>query len=439
MIGTGIFVAPADVARNSTSALEMCAIWLLGAVLSMLGALSFSEAASAMPTTGGMMVYLERGLGRWAAYAFGWAMLTVLVPSSVGYFAQIASQYFVPVSSWFAHPWAKSALVLLVLGANLRGVLTGARFQDALTMVKLVGVTAVALIAGVCALKGGMPFTHAVAPTASWSIAHFAVGLVGVLWAYDGWIDVTSVAGEVREPQKTLPFSLIVGTSLVAALYLLVNLGFIAAFGHSELGLHTTPAVDIGVNLFGPSGASLIGVIVGLAALGACAVGFMSGVRVVYASAKRKMLFAPLAKVSSRGVPANALVACAVLAVLYQQSPVSRLGELFILGAWPFYALGAIAVLRMKRRGDFSSNASTLSSIPSGAQGYREPEMAKSSSGFVTPWFPWPQRIFATVAALIVLMYTVREPRYTGISFAVISVGFVWWPWFRMQAKADKT
>ncbi len=444
MIGTGIFVAPADVARHTTGAVELCVIWILGALLSLLGALTVAEAASAMPATGGMMLYLERGLGRWAAYAFGWAMMVVLVPSSVGYFAQVASQYFVPWSPWFAHPWAKSVLVAVILAVNLRGVRTGARFQDTLTVLKILGILGVTALAIVCAFQGGMPLSTPVTAVAvvspEWSPSNFAVALVGVLWAYDGWIDVTSVAGELRDPKKNIPFALLVGTLLVAGLYLAINFGFIAAFGHGELARHSTPAVDLGAVLLGRRGAAMVGVLVGVAALGACAVGFMSGVRVVFAAASRGLLFAPLGRVSGRGVPANALIVCALLAVVYQQSVVARLGEIFILGAWPFYALMAIAVIRMKRGGEFSAtivDSAIIAAEPSADTGYREREFAVRVDGFVTPWFPWPQRIFATVAAAIVLMYTVREPKYTAVSFAAILAGFIFWPWFRMRESAE--
>jgi amino acid transporter len=359
-----------------------------------------------------MMVYLDKGLGRWSAYAFGWAMMVVLVPSSVGYFAQVAAQYFVPLHGGFAHRWAKSGLVLVVLAFNLRGVLVGARFQDSLTVLKIAGVLAVAALGCVSFFAGGMPITATHHPSVPWSLSRFGVALVAVLWAYDGWIDVTSVAGEVRSPRKSVPFALMAGTLAVAALYLALNAGLIAAFGHYELSVATTPALDVGRSLGGRRLALAVGVLVGVAALGACAVGFMSGVRVVFASAQRGLLFAPLGRVSRRGVPANALVVGAVLAVLYQQSQVSRLGELFVVGAWPFYALGAIAVWRLRARGEFA-------------------QQKGAAERFVTPWFPWPQAVFALVAAMIVALYTVREPRYTAVSFAVIFAGFAFWPLFR--------
>jgi amino acid transporter len=156
----------------------------------------------------------------------------------------------------------------------------------------------------------------------------------------------------------------------------------------------------------------LFDALVAVASIGGGAVGLMSGARVVYAVARDGLLFAPLARVSSRGVPAVAIVVCGALAVLYARSPLAKLGEVFVVGAWPFYALGALAVVRLRRSGAFEQ-----------AQGTR----------FVTPLFPWPQRVFALVSAAIVLGYAVREPRNTAISLGVVALGLLGFPLTRAR------
>lgn len=407
MIGTGIFVSPISTARWTPNGATMVLLWLIGGALSLLGALSFAEAGSALPETGGMAHYLRRAFGPWAAYAFGWAMLAVLVPSSVAFFAQVAF-WNLRDAGLLAHPLWPSAVIIALVLSNVLGLRSGAGLQNALTVLKLAGVLAMAAVG----LSSASAVTHEInTPAQSPGFASLFAAMVPVLWAYDGWIDITSVAGEVRDPKRTIPRALLIGTVLVTALYALANLGMLRALGHGAL--RTFGDRDT-VFSAGPwaVGATRkwLAALVAVAAIGGGAVGLMSGARVVFAVAREGLLFAPLGRVSARGVPANALIACGVIALLYVHSPLAKLGEVFVLGAWPFYALGALAVVRLRRAGELAPEATEV---------------------FRTPWFPWPQLVFAAVSAAIVVGYAVREPRSTAISFGAIALGALVYPAFR--------
>lgn len=412
MIGTGIFVSPIATAKATSSAAWMLFAWLLGGALSLLGALSFAEAGSALPETGGLAVYLRRAFGDGAAFLFGWAMLAVLVPSSVAFFAQVAWWHLRDAGLLVQSVWPTVFIVALA-AVNVVGVRSGARTQNALTVLKVAGVVLVAALGlsrlGVLAQP---TMTIAMAPRASF--ASFAAAMVPILWAYDGWIDITSVAGEVRSPRRDIPRAIIGGTLLVTALYLLATGGMLAAFGHD--GLASFGERDT-VFSSGPWSTGRVRValalLVAVASIGGGAVGLMSGARVVFAVARDGLLFAPLARVSSRGVPANALISCAVLALAYVHSPLARLGEVFVLGAWPFYALGALAVVRLRRRSQLGA--------------------LDDASVFRTPFFPWPQLVFALLSVAIVLTYAVREPKNTAISAGAIAAGAVLFPFVRAR------
>lgn len=408
MIGTGIFVSPIATARWTPDARTMVLLWLLGGALSLLGALSFAEAGSALPETGGMAHYLRRAFGPWAAYAFGWAMVAVLVPSSVAFFAQVAF-WNLRDAGLLAHPAWPSAVIVALVVSNVLGLRSGAALQNGLTVLKLVGVLVMAVV-GLCAAPAAV--THTIhSRDVSQVIPSLFAAMVPVLWAYDGWIDVTSVAGEVREPKRTIPRALVIGTLLVTALYALANLGMLRALGHGTLRTFGDRDTVFSAGPWAASGArKALAALVATAAIGGGAVGLMSGARVVFAVARDGLLFAPLGRVSARGVPANALIACGVIALLYVHSPLAKLGEVFVLGAWPFYALGALAVVRLRRAGQLA------------------PE---SSEVFRTPWFPWPQVVFALVSVAIVLGYAAREPKNTALSLGAIAVGALFYPMFR--------
>jgi APA family basic amino acid/polyamine antiporter len=407
MIGTGIFVSPIATAKATPSAGWMLFAWLLGGVLSLLGALSFAEAGSALPETGGLAVYLRRAFGDWAAFLFGWAMVTVLVPSSVAFFAQVAYWHLRDAGVLLRPLWPTVFIVVLA-AVNVAGLRSGERTQNALTVCKVIGVTLVAAL-GLSRISQGEIAVTAHVPRGS--IAAFVGAMVPVLWAYDGWIDITSVAGEVRDPRRTIPRAILGGTLLVTALYLFANLGMLAAFGHhglAALGERDT-VFTAGPWSSGPLRVALA-MLVAVASIGGGAVGLMSGARVVFAVARDGMLFSWLGRVSSRGVPANALITCSIVALAYVHSPLARLGEVFVLGAWPFYALGAVAVVQLRKR-------SLLGAL-------------EDRAVFRTPLFPWPQIIFALVSVAIVLGYAAREPKNTAISLGAIAAGLALFPWF---------
>ncbi len=420
MIGTGVFVSPFSVARGTTGPWEMAFAWALGGGLSLLGALCFAEAGAAIPETGGLSVYLRRAYGPRAEFAFGWTMLAVLVPSSLAFFAQVAATHLrdARLIQWVYFP---EATIVALTAVNVLGLRTGAAVQNALSLVKIAGILGVALFA--LAHRGAEAGSAAPAVTAV-TVARPAVGLgawlgamISILWAYDGWIDVTSVAGEVREPRANVPRALLGGTVLVTALYLLAIASFVAIVGFDALA---APGPDRTVFALGPWERSALRPwfdgLVAIASVGGAAVGLMSGARVVFAVAREGGLPRALGRVSGRGVPAGAIVVCGALALAYARTPLGRLGEIFVVGAWPFYALGALAIARLRARG------------------------ALDGGGFRVPWAPWPQRAFATLSAAIVLMYTWQQPRSTALSLGVIALGFVLRPlWSGRRADAQPT
>lgn len=405
MIGSGIFATPHDVAQTIQSPGLTLVLWVAGGVLALLGALSFVELGAAIPETGGLYVYLHRAYGRAAGFVFAWAMLVVMVPSSLGFFAQVTARHansLLGVPTTWDLPVALSVLAILV-AANLRGVRSGAAVQNLATVVKYGGVLGVALLGWLFA-PTATPTPAVVPPLPMGAVL---AALVPVLWAYDGWIDITSIAGEVRNPQRDVPRALAFGTVMVIGLYLLANVTYLRVLGPTGLAASGTPAADAAARLLGPVGHVVVSLLIGVSTLGGCAVALLTGSRVVFAVAADGLFFKAFARTSAHHVPDVAVLACALLAVLYLVSPVGRLGDVFVVGAWPFYALGAVATMVLRRR---------------------EPSLPRPVR---TLAYPWPILVFAAASVAIVGSYAVTNPWQTVLSFGLIGLGLPVYAAFR--------
>ncbi len=263
-------------------------------------------------------------------------------------------------------------------------------------------VTAAARAAGLCvaalAAFGGaaqaQPTVIAAAP------GGLLAAVVPVLWAYDGWIDVTSIAGEVRDPGRTLPRALVVGTAGVAALYLLVVAGYHRALGTAALAASTAPGNALGAHLAGTAGMRAMAALVTLSAFGGCVIGMLTGARVIAAMGADGAFAPSLARVGPAGTPDRAIAVTAALALAYALSPhVGRLAEVFVVGAWPFYALGALATIVLR---------------------VREPALPRP---YRVPGYPWTVLGFLAATLLMLASFARSDPGLVAASLGVVALG----------------
>lgn len=414
MIGSGIFYTPAEVARRTGSTARALAVWAAGALLSLLGAFCVAELGAAIPTTGGMYVYLRRAYGTFTAFLFGWSMLAVLVPSSVAFFAGVTARHLAPALG-LPETFVTVGVVALVAGVNVWGVRAAAGLQSATALAKYAGLAVVAVAAFVADPATVAAAASAPAPSepmGAWEASLAAV--VPVLWAYDGWVDVTSVAGEVRDPGRVVPRALIAGTLAVGAVYLLVVAGYHHALGTGTLAASRAPGNDLGVALAGGIGLRLMAALVALSTFGGCVIGMLTGTRVVAAMGQDGAFFPALGTLSARGTPSRAIVLTAALAVAYAlSSRLGQLAEMFVVGAWPFYGLTAIATMILRRR---------------------EPALARP---FRTPLYPWSVLGFLAAIAVMLVSFTRTTPVPTLVSFAVIATAIPVYGAMRLRARAS--
>jgi len=314
VVGVSLFKVPASVFGNVQGPWAGLGVWALGGLLSFVGALCYAELAAAWPESGGDYVYLSRAYGSWLGFLFGWAQLVAILTGSIGAMAYVFADYAVALFGAGDSTAIAAAAVVAVTGCNLLGVTWGRRVQNALTLSKLVGLAGVLGVGALAMARGGAP-AQAAAPAPGGDV-RFA--LVLVLYAYGGWSNAAFVASEVRDPQRNVPRVLMLGTGVVAVLYLLVNAAYLGALGFDGLRAASTPAADVLAHGLGAAAGHVMSVLVMISALGAIQGMVFTGARVYARTGRDHEAFRALSRWSPRsGVPARALCAQAAVSLLW--------------------------------------------------------------------------------------------------------------------------
>src|SRR5947207_308997 len=233
-IGSGIFRSPAGIAKLVPSPLLMLGLWIGGGAITLCGALSLAELAAALPETGGFYAYLREGWGRLAAFLFGWSQLVLIRASALGGIAVAFGDYFLrtfgidPVTHYIAARSLSAGAIAFAAGVNIVGVDLGAAIVGVSTIAKFSALAILVLAALVLGGAHGASLSNLVTPTgASIGIGSFGLALVSVLWAYDGFGDLSFAGGEVKDPQRNLPRAIIIRTLAIITIYVLTNVAYL--------------------------------------------------------------------------------------------------------------------------------------------------------------------------------------------------------------------
>jgi amino acid transporter len=266
-IGGGIFRTPASIATRVPEPMLMLAVWVLGGLIVLCGALAFAELSASMPETGGMYVYLREGWGRPYAFLYGWAQLVLIRASALGGISSVFGEYFLRVFGVdpALHPdWADylaAGAIVFAAGTNIVGVRLGALFAGLSTITKFSALAF--LVAASFALGGGAGASWSnLAPTgAAVDAGLFGLALISVMWAYDGFADLTFASGEVTDPQRNLPRAIIAGTIAIITIYLLSNAAYLYVIPIEQMRTSPLIAADTLAAIFGQVGVSFIAVV----------------------------------------------------------------------------------------------------------------------------------------------------------------------------------
>lgn len=362
-IGSGIFRTPAGIAEKLPGPLPMMSVWVVGGLVALCGALTLAEIASALPQTGGLYVFLREGWGRLWAFLFGWTELVVIRAAALGAIATTFAEYFVRVLGHdprtapyddYVHYLAAFAIGLTAL-FNLVGVRFAALVQNGTTVAKygaLLFIIGVSLALGLP--NSGGHFTPA-APAGSFSLAPFGLALVSVLWAFDGWADLSFVAGEVKDPRRNMPRALIGGTLAVIAIYLLANIAYLSVLTIDEIRVSPLVAADVAQRLLGPAAVVFVSIAVMVSTFGTLNGSMLTGPRILFAMAADKLLFEPVARVHPKfETPYVAILTTAALGIVFVMTrSFEQLADAFVTAIVPFYALGVAAIWPLRKQASY--------------------------------------------------------------------------------------
>jgi basic amino acid/polyamine antiporter, APA family len=375
IIGSSIFLTAKDIAGPLPHPTLFMLVWVMGALISMCAAFAFAELGSMFPDSGGQYVYLREAFGDLVAFLYGWMLFAVanggtiaaLSVASAAYlsaiFPAISEQHVVLTAAGITLTRTHIAgliAIVFVTWMNVIGLRKGAVLQNVATWAKFIAMGAFVIL-GLAIGKGnwgnfswhGEHAGLTMGLSMNQLISALGIGLIAVFWAYDGWVYITWVAGEVKEPRRNVPRAMVLGIIVVAVVYLAMNMTYIYAMPLSEVAKHETIAAAAAEAMFSPRAANWLSVVIALACFGAMASCTLSGARVYYAMARDGVFFERMAQVHPKWrTPAFSLIGQAVWACLLTVS--GRYDQLYtyvIYGMVLSYTLTVIGmfVLRWKR------------------------------------------------------------------------------------------
>lgn len=356
VIGSGVFFKPQAIytATNGGPGLGIIA-WILGGFITIMGGLTAAEISAAIPKTGGMMVYIEDIYGERLGFLTGWMQTVLFFPGTIAaigvIFAQQASELlgFTSDNMRVVLPIALGIILLLTL-LNIIGSSIGGGIQTVATICKLIPLILIIIFGFI---KGNS--TSIISPLTGPGVNAFsALGqvLIATLFAYDGWINVGALAGEMKTPGKDLPKAIIGGLSVVMAVYLLINIAYLWIAPASELAKVTSPATLVANKIFGPIGGKIITVGILISVFGTLNGYILTGSRIPYSLSIQGYIPGSkyLSKVNKGGSPVNAIWLTSILACIYALSgQFNLLSDLTIFAVWVFYTLTFIGVIKLRK------------------------------------------------------------------------------------------
>jgi len=413
VIGSGIFVLPNLIARSLPSASAILTVWVAAGVLSFFGALAYAELGAMLPATGGQYVYLREAYGPMCAFVCGWTFMLAVLAGGSAWMAvtfSIYLGYFVPLTPVAAK--AIAVVLIAVLSAvNYVGVKEGAWVQRTFTCLKVLALVI---------LIGAAFFSHSSTPTESVpdqaGFAHFGVAMAACLMAYNGWSYVSFVAGEVRDPERNLLRSLVIGMAVVAVLYVSANLAYLKVMTIPEIAAAERVGADVATRTMGSIGGTFVSLAVLLSIIGAINGCILTGARIPFAQARDGLFFARFGEAHPRYQTPGFAIVCAGIwtAVLVVTGSYETLYTYSILAAWIFYTMSVAAVMVLRRK------------LPDAARPYRM-------------WaYPWTLWLFVAVSVWFMADAVVTQPQPSAMALVIVVTGaLAYWMWRRLSRAPD--
>jgi APA family basic amino acid/polyamine antiporter len=378
IIGSGVYkkIAPMAVELNSSAWILMA--WVVAGVITLFGALSNAEVAGLMAGTGGDYVYLKKIYSRFFSFLYGWSLFAVIQTATISSLAYVFAQSLngiieIPellpglqdftLGGWF-YPFRNSGvkliaivLILLLTFLNITGLKSGARTSKLILWLVLAGlfvIVASGLLHAGKVPANFMNFGDLTAGTVT--VSSFFTAMLAAFWAYQGWVSVGYIGGEIREPNKNIPRGIVIGVIVVIAIYLVVNTTYLALLSIPQLqqiyaSENQIAAVEAVRSFWGDGGALFIGMLILLTTLGCTHASILTGARPYYAMAGDKLFFSNIGKLNKAHVPGNSLLLQGIWAsVLVLSGTFDQLTDMIIFAVFIFYGATSLGVIILRRR-----------------------------------------------------------------------------------------
>lgn len=417
IIGSGIFFTPAEVGRALPNGTLILGVWILGGFLALAGALTYAELGAMLPDAGGPYVYIRQAFGSLPAFLYGWMNLLSIASGAIAAVAMGFAGYlgrFVDLAPAGGPIGVAAATIVVLSLTNVLGIRPGAALQNVLTGAKIVALAA--LIVGGLVLWNAMgaPLPVPTAPPPRESLASgLAAAFVAVLFTIGGWQQMNMVAGEIRDPARTIPKALLIGILIVIAIYLGANAVYLRALGRDGLAASEAVAADAASRMVGSAGATFISVAAMISILGFVNVAILTNSRVPFALARDGVFFESVGRVHPRfQTPHVAILLCGGWALVLLLATKGGIGALLsgvVFADWIFFGLGAAAVFALRR------------SMPDAPRPYRA-------------WgYPIVPGFFVVAAGFGVLSAYIAAPLTSLMGTLILLVGVVVHRWFVAQ------
>lgn len=401
VIGVGIFLVPAGMARSVDSPFWLFVIWIGVGLMSLCGALCYAELAARFPETGGTFIYLREAFGRGAAFIFGWMVLLVVDPGLTAIFGVGFASYFgylmgVPRDSDVVRYMAVGAVIVVGL-ISMIGTRTGPRFVQLLTAIKLATLSFI-VIYGFAAGSGDMANFEPFFRTPKDISGALAGGLVGAFFAFAGWWDIARLAGEIKEPERNFPRAMLASISVLIVVYVMTSAVFIFLVPAGNVANDEAFAAMVGEALFGRIGGQALSVIVAVSVAGTLFAYIVASPRVYYAMAKDGLFFKSVGELHPRfGTPVRAtFIQIGLASILILSGTFSEILGYFFFVVIFFTALAVFGLFRIRLR---------------------------PSDGYKTPFYPLTPILYIVLAAVTMFFIAWGSPKETLIGVTVMVIG----------------
>lgn len=401
IIGSGIFINPYLVARLLDTPAQVLAVWVMGGAVALAGAFAYAELGQLMPRAGGQYVYLRDAWHPVVGFLYGWALLFMIETGAMAAVAIAFAQYALKLgggSATWARPVAVATIVVLS-AVNYLGVKPGSRVLNVFVVLKVAALAAIILFAWIVPAAPAWLTAGRVDNTPTGALA-FGAALIPILFAYGGWQNANYVAEEMRDPERHLPRSLVIGTLAVVAIYVLVNIAYLRALGLEGLAATTTPAADAAARWMGAAGERFVSAAIAISTFGFLDLAILAPTRVYYAMAADGAFIPALARLHPRyQTPALAIVLQSAWAILLALT--GEYGDLLdtvVFADWIFFGLTVAGLFVFRRR-------------LAGRQGFR------------TPGYPWLPAFFVAVAVVVVFSTIRTAPVRSMVGAGLLLLG----------------